>query len=110
MRAGRPAVERRQVVPQSNTRLPVHSGTKAPDSQDTHNSRAVLQSSSATLTVIEWPTAAPPPRALVSPTSRRRRLGVHHGDVVVIGGGYAGVRLARRLDGAARVTLVDRKE
>jgi NADH dehydrogenase FAD-containing subunit len=35
---------------------------------------------------------------------------VHDGDVVVIGGGYAGVRLARRLDGTARVTLVDRKE
>ncbi|TPQ18878.1 NAD(P)/FAD-dependent oxidoreductase [Streptomyces sporangiiformans] len=32
------------------------------------------------------------------------------GDVVVIGGGYAGVRLAKRLDGMARVTLVDRKE
>ncbi|WP_329223427.1 FAD-dependent oxidoreductase [Streptomyces sp. NBC_01485] len=32
------------------------------------------------------------------------------GDVVVIGGGYAGVRLAKRLDEAARVTLVDRKE
>jgi apoptosis-inducing factor 2 len=32
------------------------------------------------------------------------------GDVVVIGGGYAGVRLAKRLDTAARVTLVDRKE
>ncbi|MFF3372530.1 NAD(P)/FAD-dependent oxidoreductase [Streptomyces sp. NPDC002680] len=32
------------------------------------------------------------------------------GDVVVIGGGYAGVRLARRLDETARVTLVDRKE
>ncbi|WP_030665134.1 NAD(P)/FAD-dependent oxidoreductase [Streptomyces cellulosae] len=32
------------------------------------------------------------------------------GDVVVIGGGYAGVRLAKRLDGIARVTLVDRKE
>ncbi|MFI2436289.1 FAD-dependent oxidoreductase [Streptomyces sp. NPDC018693] len=32
------------------------------------------------------------------------------GDVVVIGGGYAGVRLARRLDGTARVTLEDRKE
>ncbi|MGW1952894.1 NAD(P)/FAD-dependent oxidoreductase [Streptomyces sp. NPDC001920] len=32
------------------------------------------------------------------------------GDVVVIGGGYAGVRLARRLDATARVTLVDRKE
>ncbi|WP_033325671.1 NAD(P)/FAD-dependent oxidoreductase [Streptomyces yerevanensis] len=31
-------------------------------------------------------------------------------DVVVIGGGYAGVRLAKRLDGQARVTLVDRKE
>ncbi|MFC4500231.1 MULTISPECIES: NAD(P)/FAD-dependent oxidoreductase [Streptomyces] len=35
---------------------------------------------------------------------------MHDGDVVVIGGGYAGVRLARRLDGTARVTLVDRKE
>ncbi|MFJ9582688.1 NAD(P)/FAD-dependent oxidoreductase [Streptomyces acidicola] len=35
---------------------------------------------------------------------------MHDGDVVVIGGGYAGVRLAKRLDGAARVTLVDRKE
>jgi apoptosis-inducing factor 2 len=35
---------------------------------------------------------------------------VHDGDVVVIGGGYAGVRLARRLDATARVTLVDRKE
>jgi NADH dehydrogenase FAD-containing subunit len=35
---------------------------------------------------------------------------VHDGDVVVIGGGYAGVRLAKRLDGTARVTLVDRKE
>jgi NADH dehydrogenase FAD-containing subunit len=35
---------------------------------------------------------------------------VYDGDVVVIGGGYAGVRLARRLDGTARVTLVDRKE
>ncbi|MFG2132807.1 NAD(P)/FAD-dependent oxidoreductase [Streptomyces sp. NPDC048751] len=32
------------------------------------------------------------------------------GDVVVIGGGYAGVRLAKRLDGTARVTLLDRKE
>ncbi|MEV5436856.1 FAD-dependent oxidoreductase [Streptomyces sp. NPDC052682] len=32
------------------------------------------------------------------------------GDVVVIGGGYAGVRLAKRLDATARVTLVDRKE
>ncbi|SED62402.1 NAD(P)/FAD-dependent oxidoreductase [Streptomyces sp. PAN_FS17] len=32
------------------------------------------------------------------------------GDVVVIGGGYAGVRLAKRLDTTARVTLVDRKE
>ncbi|MFF3850341.1 NAD(P)/FAD-dependent oxidoreductase [Streptomyces sp. NPDC002328] len=31
-------------------------------------------------------------------------------DVVVIGGGYAGVRLAKRLDATARVTLVDRKE
>jgi NADH dehydrogenase FAD-containing subunit len=35
---------------------------------------------------------------------------VYDGDVVVIGGGYAGVRLAKRLDGTARVTLVDRKE
>jgi NADH dehydrogenase FAD-containing subunit len=35
---------------------------------------------------------------------------VHDGDVVVIGGGYAGVRLAKRLDRTARVTLVDRKE
>jgi NADH dehydrogenase FAD-containing subunit len=35
---------------------------------------------------------------------------VRHGDVVVIGGGYAGVRLAKRLDTTARVTLVDRKE
>ncbi|MFI6656529.1 NAD(P)/FAD-dependent oxidoreductase [Streptomyces sp. NPDC050523] len=35
---------------------------------------------------------------------------MHDGDVVVIGGGYAGVRLARRLDPVARVTLVDRKE
>lgn len=33
-----------------------------------------------------------------------------NGDVVVIGGGYAGVRLAKRLDTTARVTLVDRKE
>ncbi|MDT7845317.1 NAD(P)/FAD-dependent oxidoreductase [Streptomyces justiciae] len=32
------------------------------------------------------------------------------GNVVVIGGGYAGVRLAKRLDTTARVTLVDRKE
>ncbi|MET8975661.1 FAD-dependent oxidoreductase [Streptomyces sp. NPDC004539] len=32
------------------------------------------------------------------------------GDVVVIGGGYAGVRLAKRLDATSRVTLVDRKE
>ncbi|MFF4269859.1 NAD(P)/FAD-dependent oxidoreductase [Streptomyces sp. NPDC001536] len=32
------------------------------------------------------------------------------GDVVVIGGGYAGVRLAKKLDATARVTLVDRKE
>ncbi|MEU5768287.1 NAD(P)/FAD-dependent oxidoreductase [Streptomyces asoensis] len=32
------------------------------------------------------------------------------GDIVVIGGGYAGVRLAKRLDTTARVTLVDRKE
>ncbi|MEV6167201.1 FAD-dependent oxidoreductase [Streptomyces sp. NPDC051954] len=35
---------------------------------------------------------------------------MHDGDVVVIGGGYAGVRLAKRLDDTARVTLVDRKE
>jgi len=35
---------------------------------------------------------------------------VSDGDVVVIGGGYAGVRLAKRLDPTARVTLVDRKE
>jgi NADH dehydrogenase FAD-containing subunit len=35
---------------------------------------------------------------------------VRDGDVVVIGGGYAGVRLAKRLDATARVTLVDRKE
>jgi apoptosis-inducing factor 2 len=35
---------------------------------------------------------------------------VRDGDVVVIGGGYAGVRLAKRLDPVARVTLVDRKE
>jgi NADH dehydrogenase FAD-containing subunit len=35
---------------------------------------------------------------------------VYDGDVVVIGGGYGGVRLAKRLDGTARVTLVDRKE
>ncbi len=35
---------------------------------------------------------------------------MHDGDVVVIGGGYAGVRLAKRLDATARVTLVDRKE
>ncbi|OIJ64406.1 NAD(P)/FAD-dependent oxidoreductase [Streptomyces mangrovisoli] len=35
---------------------------------------------------------------------------MHDGDVVVIGGGYAGVRLAKRLDETARVTLVDRKE
>ncbi|SMF45825.1 NAD(P)/FAD-dependent oxidoreductase [Streptomyces sp. Amel2xC10] len=32
------------------------------------------------------------------------------GEVVVIGGGYAGVRLARRLDASARVTVVDRKD
>ncbi|MFF4584967.1 NAD(P)/FAD-dependent oxidoreductase [Streptomyces sp. NPDC001388] len=32
------------------------------------------------------------------------------GNVVVIGGGYAGVRLAKRLDATASVTLVDRKE
>ncbi|WP_416980195.1 NAD(P)/FAD-dependent oxidoreductase [Streptomyces sp. T028] len=32
------------------------------------------------------------------------------GNVVVIGGGYAGVRLAKRLDATANVTLVDRKE
>ena len=35
---------------------------------------------------------------------------MHDRDVVVIGGGYAGVRLAKRLDATARVTLVDRKE
>lgn len=35
---------------------------------------------------------------------------MHDGDIVVIGGGYAGVRLARKLDATARVTLVDRKE
>jgi NADH dehydrogenase FAD-containing subunit len=35
---------------------------------------------------------------------------VRDGNVVVIGGGYAGVRLAKRLDATARVTLVDRKE
>lgn len=35
---------------------------------------------------------------------------MHDGDVVVIGGGYAGVRLAKRLDATCRVTLVDRKE
>ncbi|GAB7102243.1 hypothetical protein JCM4814A_05570 [Streptomyces phaeofaciens JCM 4814] len=35
---------------------------------------------------------------------------MHDGDVVVIGGGYGGVRLARRLDATARVTLVDRKD
>ncbi|NUS79547.1 MAG: FAD-dependent oxidoreductase [Streptomyces sp.] len=35
---------------------------------------------------------------------------MHDGNVVVIGGGYAGVRLAKRLDATARVTLVDRKE
>lgn len=32
------------------------------------------------------------------------------GEVIVIGGGYGGIRLARRLDECARVTLVDRKE
>ncbi|MFC8517222.1 NAD(P)/FAD-dependent oxidoreductase [Streptomyces sp. NPDC057257] len=32
------------------------------------------------------------------------------GEIVVIGGGYAGVRLAKRLDETARVTLVDRKD
>ncbi|MGW7253630.1 NAD(P)/FAD-dependent oxidoreductase [Streptomyces sp. NPDC054834] len=32
------------------------------------------------------------------------------GNVVVIGGGYAGVRLSKRLDATAHVTLVDRKE
>ncbi|EKX62861.1 oxidoreductase [Streptomyces ipomoeae] len=32
------------------------------------------------------------------------------GEVIVIGGGYGGIRLARRLDEFARVTLVDRKE
>ncbi|MHB9863922.1 NAD(P)/FAD-dependent oxidoreductase [Streptomyces sp. YIM S03343] len=35
---------------------------------------------------------------------------MHDGEVVVIGGGYAGVRLAKRLDATTRVTLVDRKE
>ncbi|MEV0224495.1 FAD-dependent oxidoreductase [Streptomyces sp. NPDC050704] len=35
---------------------------------------------------------------------------MHDADVVVIGGGYAGVRLAKRLDEVARVTLVDRKD
>jgi apoptosis-inducing factor 2 len=35
---------------------------------------------------------------------------VRDSNVVVIGGGYAGVRLAKRLDAKARVTLVDRKE
>ncbi|GAA3795026.1 NAD(P)/FAD-dependent oxidoreductase [Streptomyces phyllanthi] len=35
---------------------------------------------------------------------------MHDGDVVVIGGGYAGIRLAKRLDATARVTLLDRKE
>ncbi|MEU9451842.1 FAD-dependent oxidoreductase [Streptomyces sp. NPDC048277] len=32
------------------------------------------------------------------------------GNVVVIGGGYAGIRLAKKLDATAHVTLVDRKE
>ena len=32
------------------------------------------------------------------------------GEVIVIGGGYGGIRLARQLDEYARVTLVDRKE
>ncbi|MER6158895.1 FAD-dependent oxidoreductase [Streptomyces sp. NPDC001868] len=32
------------------------------------------------------------------------------GEVIVIGGGYGGIRLAKRLDEVARVTLVDRKE
>ncbi|MGI5460280.1 NAD(P)/FAD-dependent oxidoreductase [Streptomyces sp. CA-249302] len=32
------------------------------------------------------------------------------GEIVVIGGGYAGVRVAKRLDETARVTLVDRKD
>ncbi|BBC38429.1 Oxidoreductase [Streptomyces graminofaciens] len=32
------------------------------------------------------------------------------GEVIVIGGGYGGIRLARQLDEVARVTLVDRKE
>jgi apoptosis-inducing factor 2 len=35
---------------------------------------------------------------------------VRDGNVVVIGGGYAGVSLAKRLDATADVTLVDRKE
>ncbi|MEE1761078.1 MULTISPECIES: NAD(P)/FAD-dependent oxidoreductase [unclassified Streptomyces] len=32
------------------------------------------------------------------------------GEVIVIGGGYGGIRLAKQLDEIARVTLVDRKE
>lgn len=32
------------------------------------------------------------------------------GEIIVIGGGYGGIRLARQLDEVARVTLVDRKE
>ncbi|UUU26488.1 NAD(P)/FAD-dependent oxidoreductase [Streptomyces sp. DSM 40750] len=32
------------------------------------------------------------------------------GEVIVIGGGYGGIRLAKQLDEVARVTLVDRKE
>ncbi|MBE4739695.1 MULTISPECIES: NAD(P)/FAD-dependent oxidoreductase [Streptomyces] len=32
------------------------------------------------------------------------------GEVIVIGGGYGGIRLAKQLDETARVTLVDRKE
>lgn len=35
---------------------------------------------------------------------------MQHGNVVVIGGGYAGIRLAKRLDATVQVTLVDRKE
>jgi NADH dehydrogenase FAD-containing subunit len=35
---------------------------------------------------------------------------VYDGDIVVIGGGYAGIRLAKRMDATARVTLLDRKE
>lgn len=32
------------------------------------------------------------------------------GEIIVIGGGYGGIRLAKQLDEVARVTLVDRKE